>query len=284
MPIAMTPAACTLEDLLKDANSLPNLPGVVQQLISSFEDENVSIDEISDIISADPVLSAKLLRLANSAYYGMPRQIASVSDAMAMLGFITVRTLVVSAGLAGSFKHLSGIDLKAFWKNSLHVACLAKHWSKPIGLNRELVFTVGIMHRIGELLLHQRLPERMAHMDSSAALFDLHRFQVERRLLGFSYAEAGSRLASHWHFPNSFIQAVLSAPEPLAAPPFDPVGGLVHLATWRVWADARGLSGETILADWPEAIGNALNLSRETALLNLPSLRELAAGLEDLIQ
>jgi HD-like signal output (HDOD) protein len=278
-----TMAPMTLESLLKDANSLPNLPGVVQQLIESFENDNVSIDEIADIISADPVLSAKLLRLANSAYYGMPRQIASVSDAMAMLGFITVRTLVVSSGLTGSFKRLPGIDLQSFWINSLHVACLAKHWSRPIGLNREQVFTVGIMHRIGELILHQRLPEEMPAVEDGAGLFDLHRFQVERRILGFSYAEAGAKLANHWHFPNAFTQSVLRTPEPLANPQFDPVAGLIYLATWRVWADSRGLTEEMIAADWPESVGNALNLTRETALQNLPPLKQLAAGLEDLI-
>jgi HD-like signal output (HDOD) protein len=278
-----TLAPCSLEDLLKDANSLPNLPGVVQQLIESFENDNVSIDEIAEIISADPVLSAKLLRLANSAYYGMPRQIASVSDAMAMLGFITVRTLVVSSGLTGSFKRLSGIDLHNFWLNSLHVACLAKHWSKAVGINREQVFTVGIMHRIGELMIHQRLGQEMHAIDEGAGLFDLHRFQVERRMLGFSYAEAGAKLASHWHFPHAFTQSVLWAPEPLATPPFDPVSGLVYLASWRVWADSRGLSEETVAADWPESVGNALNLSRDVALQNLPPLKELAAGLEELI-
>jgi len=124
----------------------------------------------------------------------------------------------------------------------------------------------------------------MHAVDEGAGLFDLHRFQVEHRILGFSYAEAGAKLAAHWHFPHAFSQSVLRTPDPLATPPFDPVSGLIYLATWRVWADSRGLSEEMVAADWPESVGNALNLSRDVALQNLPPMKELSAGLEELIR
>jgi HD-like signal output (HDOD) protein len=273
-----------VETLIEEASALPCLPGVVQQLIESFEDERISIEEIAEIIAADPVLSAKLLRLANSAYYHVSREIGTVPDAMAMLGFVTVRTLVISSGLTGGFKRLRGLDQPQFWRNSLKVACLARHWAKMAGLNRELAFTVGMMHRIGELLMYMIMAKDMEAVDRDSGMCDMGRAQVERRTLGFSYAEVGGALAAHWRFPDAFASAVRRATEPLAEQPRDPMACLLYLAVWRVSAEEQGLSEEAIVANWPDAVGTALNFSRDAALLDLPPLSELAAGMEELIR
>ncbi|TFI17950.1 HDOD domain-containing protein, partial [Herbaspirillum sp. 3C11] len=114
------------EALFQQQAALPSIPKVVQEVIESFNNDNVSIEDIAKKLSADQVLSAKLLRLANSSYYHVSRSIGTVDDAVLMLGFMTVRTLVVSTGLTGSFKSMSGVDLKLFWRYSLHTAIVAK--------------------------------------------------------------------------------------------------------------------------------------------------------------
>jgi HD-like signal output (HDOD) protein len=112
------------------ANCLPSIPKVVQEVIESFNNDSVSIEEIAKKLAADQVLSAKILRLANSSYYHVSRTIGTVDDAVLMLGFMTVRTLVVSTGMAGSFKKLPGVDLKLFWRYSLDTAIVAKWLAK----------------------------------------------------------------------------------------------------------------------------------------------------------
>ena len=156
------------DTLFQQQNALPTIPKVVQELIDSFNNDDVSIDEIARKLAADQVLSAKLLRLANSSYYHSSRSVGTVDDAVLMLGFMTVRTLVVSSGLTGSFKAMPGVDLKQFWRYSMHTAVIAKWIAKQVHGNSDFAFTVGLMHAIGQLLMHAAMPEQMLQIDKIA--------------------------------------------------------------------------------------------------------------------
>ncbi len=112
----------SIQTLFAEPAALPTVPKVVQQLIQSFEREDVSVDEIAEQITSDPVISAKTLRLANSAYFHMSRQISTVPDSLRMLGFVMVRNLVLGLGVVGAFKHVKGLDLSQFWRHSLNTA------------------------------------------------------------------------------------------------------------------------------------------------------------------
>ena len=146
-----------LEALFKQPQALPAVPKIVHELIDSFNNEDISIDDIAKKIAADPVLSARLLRLANSAYYHVSRTVGSVDDALMMLGFVTVRTLVISSGLTSGFKTMPGLDLNKFWRYSMHTAAVSRWLAKTTGNNVDLAFTVGLMHGIGELVMHAGL-------------------------------------------------------------------------------------------------------------------------------
>lgn len=95
-----------LDELFQQPQALPAVPKIVHELIDSFNNEDISIEEIARKLAADPVLSARLLRLANSAYYHVSRTIGTVPESIAMLGFVTVRTLVISSGLTGGYKSM----------------------------------------------------------------------------------------------------------------------------------------------------------------------------------
>ena len=272
-----------VDALFDKASSLPSVPKVVEDLIESFHNDGVSIDEIASKISADQVLSAKLLRLANSAYYHVSREIGTVNDAVAMLGFVTVRTLVICSGLTGSFKAMPGINLPKFWMNSLLVACLAKYLAKEAHLNRDLAFSVGMMHGIGQLLMRLSMPEEMLEIDRVSDVMDPRRHEAERDTFGFDYAEAGAGLATHWRFPSTICTAIRRAPEPLAEETLDPMACLIHLAAWRVRAEDNQLSADEISAAWPDAVAKMISLDRDDILNNMPPLSELTAGMEALI-
>ena len=110
-----------LETLFRQPRALPTIPKVMQELITSFNDEDVAVARLVDLISADQVLSANVLRMANSAYFEVPYTVATVADAVVKLGFTNVRSLVISIGLTGSFKAIPGIDGRQFWRHSLHI-------------------------------------------------------------------------------------------------------------------------------------------------------------------
>ncbi len=272
-----------LDDLFMQPQALPTIPKVVQELIQSFNDEDVPIGDITRRISADQVLSARLLRLANSAYYHVSRTVATVDDAVIMLGFINVRTMVIGTGLTGSFKALPGLDLKQFWRHSLHTAVAAKHLARSLAVNAELAFTVGLMHAIGQLVMHAAMPAAMLQLDKTIKTMDPRRVDLEQQRFGYSYIQVGAELARRWKFPPEFSDAIAASGQPLKQPSFNPVAAVVHIAAWRSRADENHLNAEEIEAAWPADVGASIDMSVSAVLKDLPPWAELGAGLEDLI-
>jgi len=273
----------SLETLLQTPNALPTAPKVVEELISSFENPDVSVEEIARKLSLDPVLSAKLLRLANSAYYHVSRRIGNVEDAVRMLGFVTVRTLVISSGLVGGFKTVPGLDLKRFWRYSLHTAVAAKWIAKKVGVNTDLAFTLGMMHAIGQLVMHAGIPADAQELDKSVNTYDPGRLDAETAALGFNFSQVGAELAVRWKFPDIFPEALRDYPAPPAVPAVGRMASVIHLAVWRARADELGLNAEETAASLPEPVALALGLPASELLAQMPSLPDLSAGLEELI-
>ncbi len=269
--------------LFQQQNALPTIPKVVQEVIDSFNDDNVSIDEIARKLAADQVLSAKLLRLANSSYYHSSRSIGTVDDAVLMLGFMTVRTLVISSGLTGGFKAMPGVDLKQFWRYSMHTGVIAKCLAKKIGGNSDFAFTVGLMHAIGQLVMHAAMPEQTLQIDKIAGLLDARRLDVERTSFGYDFSDVGAELAKRWRFPDNFASVIKGFPYPLAATTFEPLAGVVHVAVWMARAEENKYSKEEMEATIPKDVLVKLGISSEYLLEEMPPISELAAGLEELV-
>jgi len=271
-----------MKALFQQPNALPSAPKLVQDLINSFHDKNTSSDNLASKLSADPVLSAKLLRLANSAYYQVSRNVSTVKEAVMMLGFVTVRTLVISIGLINGFKSTTGLDLKKFWRHSLHTSVVAKWLAQQARQDSEFVFTAAIMHAIGQLVIHVGIPEQALLLDKAVDPLDTQRIDVERNALGYDYAEVGAELAQRWKFPEAFSDAILAFPNPLEQQPFNSVGAIIHLAAWFAQANEKGMSLDEIRSNCPSEIISRLGLSPQVLLEQMPSISELSNGLEEL--
>lgn len=269
--------------LFQQQAALPTIPKVVQEVIDSFNDDNVSIDDISRKLAADQVLSAKILRLANSSYYHSSRSVGTVDDAVLMLGFMTVRTLVISSGLTGGFKAMPGVDLKQFWRYSMHTAVIAKCLAKKIGGNSDFAFTVGLMHAIGQLVMHSAMPEQAMQIDKIAGLLDARRLDVERTSFGYDFSDVGAELARRWRFPDNFASVIKGFPRPLASEHFEPMAGVIHLAVWRARAEENNYSMEEMEATIPVDVLAKVGISSQYMLNEMPPISELAAGLEELV-
>lgn len=269
--------------LFQQQTALPTIPKVVQEVIDSFNDDNVSIDDISRKLAADQVLSAKILRLANSSYYHSSRSVGTVDDAVLMLGFMTVRTLVISSGLTGGFKAMPGVDLKQFWRYSMHTAVIAKCLAKKINGNSDFAFTVGLMHAIGQLVMHAAMPEQTLQIDKIAGLLDARRLDVERTSFGYDFSDVGAELAKRWRFPDNFSAVIKGFPQPLAAQTFEPMAGIVHVAVWRSRVEENKYSKDELEATIPLEVLAKLGISADYILNDMPPISELAAGLEELV-
>lgn len=274
--------SASLNALFERPKALPTIPQVVQELICSFNDEEVTVDRLVRHISTDQVISARLLQLANSAYFQTPYTVATVSDAVKKLGFTNVRTMVISIGLTGSFSAIAGIDARQFWRHSLHTAVVSRYLGERVAIKPDLAFTVGLMHAIGELVMHLGMPEEMLPMDRKLGVLDPHRLAAEQATFGYTHADVGAELARRWKFPLVFSKAIAAAGNPLAQADFDPLAALVHIAAWRSRAEENQLSAKDLESDWLGALAAKIPLSRNEVLQDLPTLESLSQGLEGL--
>jgi putative nucleotidyltransferase with HDIG domain len=272
-----------LEALFAQPDALPVIPRVMQELIASFNDEAVDAGTIAQHISSDQVLSAKLLQLANSPYYQVSNTISTVPDAVAMLGFVNIRTLVISIGLKGSFKPVPGMDSKQFWRHSVHTAVASRYLARPLGLNPDLAFTVGLMHAIGQLVMHLAMPQAMLKIDQRVPILDPRRLMEEHQVFGYSHLDAGAELARRWKFPAVFSDAIAASVNPLAQSGFDPLAAEIHIAAWRSRAEENHLGRKEMDETWPAEVAARLALPSGLVLQDFPSWDVLSEGMQALM-
>ncbi len=283
-----------LKSLLDQPHKLPSIPKVAQQLIDSFSSEDISIGEIARQLSADPALSAKLLRLANSAYFHVSRSIGSVDDALRMLGFVMVRNLVLGNGMVAAFRNTKGMDLKQFWTYNLYTACASRWLASTAGANADLVFTVGLMHGIGQLQMHAGMPDAVAPLDKKMSVLDAGRAELETQAFGFHHGDVAAELAILWNFPQAIVQGLRDTPAPLSGTEFSEAAAWVHLGAWRARAEVLATPDEDLAASYPGAVGERLRISPTwmpalgtqpgaEAMTPMPELTELTEGLDAML-
>ncbi|OYX57715.1 MAG: hypothetical protein B7Y96_06510 [Comamonadaceae bacterium 32-67-11] len=288
-----------LDELLRQPQSLPVVPELAAKLIQTFEFDEVDFDALARDIEHDPVLTARLLRQANSSFFALLNPVGTVREAIVVLGLNKVRALVIAAALNASFHAVSGIHLDKFWHFSFAAATVARLLCTPRRLDANLAFTAALLHGVGELVLHMGMPEAMAslnrrldgvgelvlHMGMPEAMaslnrrldaFALERAAVERLALGYSYAEAGAALAQHWRLPRLLVTAIAQHTEPLAPAEQEPLAAVVHLASWRARLLLAGNRANELIDHYPDDVGEALGLDPD--LLVAPDV----AGLDRL--
>lgn len=226
-------------DSFFESVKLPSMSEVAHALIQTLNDDNVSVGQVRDLIAQDPALSAKLLRLANSAQFGLPRGVGTLDDAITMVGMAKVRTLALGACLSESFPSLPDLDRKEFWRSSMACAGYAQWLAMRLGIDGQLAWLTGMMLRLGELLIAQADPATLHEIEKLPHLPGV-RWQREQRLLGFTEGQITAELARRWNFPMQMVQALQRSADPLTEQAFSRLGAVVHLA---------GLLAETDHAD-----------------------------------
>jgi HD-like signal output (HDOD) protein len=284
-----------LKSLIDQPNKLPTIPKVAQKLIESFSAEDISEREIANQLAADPALSAKLLRLANSAYFHVSRTVGTIDDALRMLGFVMVRNLVLGNGMVTAFRNTPGIDLSQFWRYNLYTACASRWLANTAGVNGDMIFTLGMMHGIGQLQMHAGMPEVMAPLDQQMNVLDAGRAELEKNVLGFHYGEVSAELAKIWNFPPALIAALRDIPQPWAPTEFSEPAAWVHLGAWRARVEVLALSDAEIAASYPAQVGQRLRLAPDwlpaltagkpaAGAQIMPPLKELTEGLDAMLE
>ncbi|MGM9426194.1 HDOD domain-containing protein [Hydrogenophaga sp. MI9] len=260
-----------LEALLNYPRALPAMPRAVSDLLVEMNREDPSPKRVSELIGRDPALTTRVLRLSNSAFFRVSRKIGSADEAVALLGMTHTRSLVMAAALGGSFKNVPGIDLKQFWRYSLQAAEIARSLSETLHQNQSGAFTAGLIHAIGILVMHIAMPDRMAPLDLSTSPLDFNRAAAEKAALGYCYAEVGAGLVERWQFPVEMVSALANQISPFEGEAYDPLAGVLHLASWRARAQELQLDDNGLAATFPDMVGLTLGLELDSVLGKDPS-------------
>ena len=200
----------TEEQILQRIGKIPSLPAVVMELLATMDQEEVRVETLAEKIEQDQALTAKTLRLANSSFYGMARQITTIQEAIAIIGFTTVRSLATTAALMGSFAGGSQGSFNAtpFWRHSLGVAVCARAVAQKLEVNAEQAYVAGLIHDIGRLVLVTQFAPNFEATVRFRIEQDCSWLQAERTVLGLDHTVVGHALTRHWKFPEAMQQAV----------------------------------------------------------------------------
>ncbi len=199
------------QDIIAKVGTLPTLPEVATRINTEINNEALSVKLLAAIIMEDASLVARILRLSNSAFYGMPRQISSIEKAVMILGFDTVKSLALSVSIFAFFKTgiSPSIDVLGLWNHSLGTAVSAR-----VLMNRtntklaEQAFLSGIIHDIGKIVLINHCLSDMEKVASLIRDDGLGQEEAENQVFGFTHQRIGTLLLKEWKFPEVFIDGV----------------------------------------------------------------------------
>ncbi|GJL66287.1 MAG: hypothetical protein NPIRA05_12580 [Nitrospirales bacterium] len=200
----------TVEELIQDCEDLPTLPEVYLRIRNVIEDPKASMLEFAKALSADPVMTARVLKLVNSPFYGLSGKIESVSRAASILGMQPIHDLVLASSLATTFSQITPavMDMKTFWQCCVERGLLARTLARTCSLvDSERLFVGGLLSDIGHLVWYLKLPDLASEFLMQAKAEGLMRPALEQERMGFDAAEVGARLLTKWHLPINYQQA-----------------------------------------------------------------------------
>lgn len=235
-----------LKEIVSQIDSLPTLPAIYVELTKELESQDASIEKIGDIISKDIGLTAKILKLVNSSFFGLRQLVNNPAKAVSLLGLDLIKAIVLSSGTFNKFKNLKfpGVSLEQMWEHAMLTGAFAKIIAKEEGLGRQgsdAAFMAGILHDIGKLLIAAHLPDSYGVINKLSEKMSISTAEAETRVIGTTHAGIGAYLLGLWGLPDSILDATAFHHMPNSKP----ANGLHTTAIVHI-ADALAKSGDDI--------------------------------------
>ncbi|WP_207265052.1 HDOD domain-containing protein [Desulfovibrio sp. Huiquan2017] len=203
------------QELLEAVERMPAFPQSVRQVLALSGDVNCSQKDLVEVIKKDPVFTLKILRLVNSPYFGLSREITSINHASVYLGLNTLKNAALSLAAVGAIPREASarMDMGAFWLHSLAVAACASMLGRRLGVSRDDAanyFAAGLLHDIGKVVFALYMPAGFEAALRESAESDVSLHQCEREIIGATHADIGGLLAEKWRLPGELGEAVAS--------------------------------------------------------------------------
>jgi putative nucleotidyltransferase with HDIG domain len=280
------------QQIVDAVEKLPVLSEIVNRGLSMLRDDNCSIRDITELIGKDQSISAKVIKLANSAFYGFPRQISTLSEAIVIVGFNSLKTLLITASVSEILKkRIDGYMLSEgyLWKHSYAVAYTSSILAKVSGLyDSDKAFTAGVLHDIGKLILDTYLKGQYKRLIILSKQENMDFTQAEKKFLGFHHGDVGGIILEKWNFPPTVANAVRHHHKPLCNgdKPQENIDlklhGLIYLANMWVKEAGIGVSIETYGENYIEHFEKQFNITPDKKEQVMKFLSDEMSRMKDL--
>lgn len=247
MQLAKKRVKTTPYELVSGVVRLVSLPEVCIRVNEMLEDPRVNAADIGRVIAQDTGLTARLLKIVNSAFYGFPSRIETVSRAVTVIGLRELRGLVLAASAVEAFSKIPNdiLNMVKFWRHSVYCGVVAQLLAERCHvLHSERLFVAGLLHDIGKLILSHRLPEDMRELIGRLKVDARPDYEIEREIFGFDHADVGGELLKVWQMPKTLTEAVLHHHYPEQSDEAIMDVCLVHIANGMTMLAEQGLEME----------------------------------------
>lgn len=257
-----------VRQVISNIRNLPTPPIVFHQIQKVINDPNASAAQVASVLAEDPAMSVKVLKLTNSAFYGLAREVESVRQAVVIVGMEAVKNLVLSASVLDMFKsdELDQEYQEAFWRHSLATAfccrLLARNLKSRGIVDPDSIFSAGLLHDIGKLIICCFLPteyEKLkADRDADNESLD---HQVEERILKYNHAQIGGFLAVQWKLPAKLGEAIAYHHHPQLTESDSPIAYIVHIGNWLAKRTFFDRTQQYLVGDLEEGVAEYMSIS-----------------------
>ena len=260
---------------------LPTMPEVARRLLDSFEDEKVDLREIVELAERDQSLAARIVRQANSPYYGLQGNVSSLPQAAVLLGLETLRNLLLSATMIDAFPRVVGLDRVRFWRHCVAAGGYSRWLGRMLGFDSDSAYLAGFLLRSGQVLMAAELPHMVAAIEAECTRPGM-RMSVERQKVGCCHPHVTGELARRWALPEPMIDAFRHTPDPLNARPFSLLAAVLSLAATAADAGELGIAAADGLVEADRALLSHLRLDIDWLQANLPSYESVTYSVDAL--
>ena len=239
----------TVQSLVDDTSILISPPDIYLKINEMLAENAASVDQFATVISHDPGLTARLLKLVNSAYYGLPSKIDTISRALTVVGMLELTNLVYSICAVKTFSKLSSdvTNMNTFWRHGIYTGIAARELAAEINcLNPERLFVAGLLHDVGSLAVNRKFADIAEQTIAASEGNEQQLVALEQESLGFDHAELGAKMFESWHLPEATCEAIKYHHNPDAAGDASLEAGILHVADALANASGTGSYSETV--------------------------------------
>ena len=253
-----------VKKLIDKVQGLPTLPSMLNSVNQLILNERTSAKEVAQIISSDPALTSKVLRVVNSSFYGFPNRITTITHAIVILGFNTIKSIVLSSTIFDVFRRGTKpgeFDRTEFWKHSIGCGAAAKVLGRRIHYPMlEELFIAGLLHDVGKIVLDQYLPEKFGEVTALVRAKDILIGEAEFQVLGVTHADVGAWLFEKWNLSKGLVETVRCHHNPALAGETQRFAEIIHVADVLVRAVGFGSGGDRKIPAISDAAWRSLGL------------------------